>query len=63
VTLRFYCRRGRPGGSSPKSCAPAATSGSMRRPRAALSLCKFKPGTMDGSRTDDGRLQYVWKLE
>jgi protein TonB len=32
--------------------------------RAALSLCKFKPGTLDGKPVQTtGDIQYVWKLE
>jgi periplasmic protein TonB len=32
--------------------------------RAALSLCKFKPGTLDGQPVQTtGDIQYVWKLE
>jgi len=32
--------------------------------RAALSLCKFKPGMVDGKVVPmSGDLQYVWKLE
>ena len=32
--------------------------------RAALSLCKFKPGTVDGKPQQSWtKMQYVWKLE
>ncbi len=32
--------------------------------RAALSLCKFKPGTVDGKPEQSwAPIQYVWKLE
>ncbi|SRR6266436_9589618 len=63
VTLRFYVdEEGRAVRSE-----IVRSSGHKRldeAARAALSLCKFKPGTMDGKAVPmTGDLQYVWKLE
>ena len=63
VTLRFYIDEE---GRAVKS-EIVRSSGHKRldeAARAALSLCKFKPGTLDGKVVSmPGELQYVWRLE
>jgi protein TonB len=63
VTLRFYIDEQ---GRAVKS-EVIRSSGHRRldeAARQALSLCKFKPGTLDGKIVPmTGDLQYVWKLE
>jgi protein TonB len=63
VTLRFYVDEE---GRAVKS-EVIRSSGHKRldeAARAALSLCKFKPGTVDGKPVPmTGELQYVWRLE
>jgi protein TonB len=63
VTMRFYIDEE---GRAVKS-EIVRSSGHKRldeAARAALSLCKFKPGTLDGKVVPmTGDIQYVWKLE